>query len=100
LAPSEINFKPLNQESVLSGSQVIELYLKDRKMKEFAEIIKDSPLYPVVLDANNTVLSLPPLINSDHSKIKLTTKNIFVEITGIDQTKMNIALNTFISMFS
>jgi len=63
---------------------VIDLYLKDRKMKEFAEIIKDSLLYPVVLDANNTVLSLPPLINSDHSKIKMTTKNIFVEITGID----------------
>ena len=69
-------------------------------MKEFADILKDSPIFPIITDSQNTVLSLPPLINGDHSKIRLTTKNIFVEITATDLTKANIALNTFISMFS
>ena len=53
-------------------------------MKEFAEIIKDSPVYPLIYDYEGNTLSLPPLINGDHSKIKLTTKNIFVEITATD----------------
>ena len=53
-------------------------------MKEFADIIVDSPLYPVILESNGVVCSLPPLINSDHSKIKLTTKNVFIEITATD----------------
>lgn len=43
---------------------------------------------------------MPPLINGDHSKIKLETKNIFIEITATDLTKANIALNTLVSMFS
>jgi phenylalanyl-tRNA synthetase beta chain len=52
-------------------------------LKDFLPIIKDSPVYPVVLDANDVVCSLPPIINSDHSKIKLTTKNVFIEVTAV-----------------
>lgn len=46
------------------------------------------------------VLSLPPIINGDHSKIKLSTKNILIEITATDFTKANIVLNTMVTMFS
>ncbi len=63
---------------------MIDHYLEDKKMREFAEIISNSPLYPVILDSDGVVCSLPPLINSDHSKIKLTTKNVFIEITATD----------------
>ena len=73
---------------------------KDKNMKEFTDIIKDSPIFPIITDKNQTVLSMPPLINGDHSKIKLETKNIFIEITATDLTKANIALNTIVSMFS
>lgn len=53
-------------------------------------IIKDSPLYPVVYDSNNVVLSLPPIINSHHSRINVDTKNIFIECTATDITKVII----------
>ena len=33
-------------------------------------IIKDSLVYPVVLDAERTVLSLPPIINGAHSAVR------------------------------
>lgn len=75
----------------------MELYSSDKVLKDFLPIIKDSPVYPVVVDANNVVCSLPPIINSDHSKIKLTTKNVFIEVTATDLTKANIALNVIIS---
>jgi len=46
------------------------------------------------------VLSLPPIINGDHSKIKLSTRNVLIEITATDFTKANIVLNTIVTMFS
>lgn len=45
------------------------------------------------MDSKNMVLSLPPLINSDFSKISLETKNVFIEITATDKHKATIALN-------
>jgi hypothetical protein len=46
------------------------------------------------------VLSLPPIINSEHSKITLKTKNVFIEVTAIDATKAHIVLNTLCALFS
>jgi phenylalanyl-tRNA synthetase beta chain len=46
------------------------------------------------------VLSLPPIINGDHSKIKLSTKNVFIEVTATDATKADVVLNTICAMFS
>jgi len=46
------------------------------------------------------VLSLPPIINGDHSKITLKTKNIFIEVTATDLTKAEIALNMIVAAFS
>ena len=46
------------------------------------------------------VLSLPPIINGDHSKIKLSTRNVFIECTATDLTKANVVLNTMLTMFA
>ena len=78
----------------------MELYSHDSHLKAFVPIIKDSPVYPVIYDKNNVVLSLPPIINGEHSKITLNTKNVFIEITATDLTKASIVLDTLITMFS
>jgi len=46
------------------------------------------------------VLSLPPIINGDRSKISLETKNIFIECTATDLTKATVVINTLASLFS
>lgn len=51
-------------------------------------IIRDSPVYPIMLDSKNTVLSVPPIINGNHSKITLDSKNVFIELTATDETKL------------
>lgn len=58
------------------------------QLKQYLPIIRDSPLYPVVLDSNNVVLSMPPIINGHHSRITVDTKNIFIECTATDVTKV------------
>lgn len=100
LPPKEISFIPLNQTEKMDGERLMEFYSSDMKLKQFLPIIRDSPVYPVIYDANKTVMSLPPIINGDHSKIKLTTKNIYIESTATDYTKALIVLNTVVAMFS
>lgn len=84
----------------MNGKEIADFYTLDKNMKEYVDIIRDSPVFPLITDKNDTVLSLPPLINGDLSKIKLTTQNVFIEMTATDLTKAKIALNTMISMFS
>ena len=47
----------------------MELYEKDSFMKQYVPIIKNKPRYPLILDANDVVCSLPPIINGEHSKV-------------------------------
>jgi hypothetical protein len=48
-----------------------------------------APNYPVLYDAAVHVLSLPPIINGEHSRISPETKNVFIECTCTDLTKGN-----------
>ncbi|KAK9505144.1 hypothetical protein O3M35_009265 [Rhynocoris fuscipes] len=100
LPPEEIKFKPLNQEKEYTGKEIMDLYANHAQLKQYLHIIKDSPYYPIITDANGVVLSLPPIINGDHSKIKLSTKNIFIEVTATDLNKANIVLDTIVTAFS
>ncbi|KAJ3054202.1 hypothetical protein HK097_002425 [Rhizophlyctis rosea] len=100
LPPKDIQFAPLNQTKSMNAEELMTFYEADRKLSKFLHIIRDAPRYPVIYDQKRRVLSLPPIINSDHSKIKLTTKNVFIEATATDLTKAKIVLNTVVTMFS
>jgi phenylalanyl-tRNA synthetase beta chain len=43
---------------------------------------------------------VPPLINSDRSRISLATRDVLVEVTGTDAAKVGIALNMVVAGFS
>jgi phenylalanyl-tRNA synthetase beta chain len=45
-------------------------------------------------------MSFPPIINSELSKITLNTRNIFIDLTATDQTKLNIVTKMMVTMFS
>lgn len=98
--PKEIRFIPLNQTKEMNGEELMEFYSTHAQLKTFLPIIRDSPVYPVIYDANGVVLSLPPIINGDHSKISINTKNIFIECTATDLTKAKIVLDTIVTLFS
>ena len=69
-------------------------------MKKFTPILEGHSKYPVFFDAQRQVLSLPPIINSDKTKISLETKNVFIEITGTDIMKTRICLAILAATFS
>lgn len=99
LPPKDIHFVPLKETRKMDGNQLMEHLSTHLQLKQYLPIIRDSPVYPVIYDKNRTVLSLPPIINGDPSKITLETKNMFIEMTATDLTKANICLNTICAMF-
>lgn len=100
LPPKDINFIPLNQTKKVDGEGLMQFYENDKHLGKFLHIIRDKPLYPVILDSKRTVCSLPPIINSNHSKISVNTKNVFIEMTATDKTKLEIVNNILVAMFS
>ncbi|NXH22457.1 SYFB ligase, partial [Bucco capensis] len=99
-APSAIKFKPLNQCQEYTASQIMDLYRSDSHLKHYLQLIEDKPLYPVIYDSKGVVLSMPPIINGDHTKISVNTRNVFIECTGTDLTKARIVLDILVTMFS
>jgi phenylalanyl-tRNA synthetase beta chain len=104
-SPEAINFVPLTDDKGKSygGQELLDLYRSEteyKHLKPYTDIIYDSPVYPVIYDSQNMVLSLPPIINGKHSRIQLHTENVFIECTGTDVTKCNIVLDTVVTMFS
>jgi len=99
-APKDIVFKALNQQKEMNAAELMTLYESDLKLGQYLALIRDSPVYPVIYDSNGIVLSLPPIINGDHSKISLKTKNVFIECTALDYTKAVLTLTEVICMFS
>uniref|UniRef100_A0A803V0Y6 Phenylalanine--tRNA ligase beta subunit n=1 Tax=Ficedula albicollis TaxID=59894 RepID=A0A803V0Y6_FICAL len=99
-APSEIKFKPLNQSQEYTASQIMDLYRTDSHLRHYLHLIENKPRYPVIYDSNGVVLSMPPIINGDHTKITLNTRNVFIECTGTDITKAKIVLDVIVTMFS
>ncbi|KAJ8606347.1 hypothetical protein MRB53_041016 [Persea americana] len=88
LPPEQIEFAPLNQTKTMNANEMMAFYEKDKHLGRYLHIIRDSPVYPIIYDKNRTVLSMPPIINSNHSKITLETRNVFIDITATDKTKL------------
>ncbi|NXG31515.1 SYFB ligase, partial [Dromaius novaehollandiae] len=99
-APSEIKFKPLNQSQEYTASQLMDLYRTDSHLRHYLHLIENKPLYPIIYDSNGVVLSMPPIINGEHTKISLNSRNVFIECTGTDITKAKIVLDILVTMFS
>ena len=84
LPPEDIRFVALKQTEEKDAVQLCKDFMDDQKMKKFVPILDGHDRFPVFLDADRNVLSLPPLINSDRTKISLDTKNVFIELTATD----------------
>jgi phenylalanyl-tRNA synthetase beta chain len=102
--PSSFSFVPLTpDDQEFTAKDLLQHYETEptcKHLKPYVPIIKESPVYPVIMDSEETVLSLPPIINGSVSKIRLETKNVFIECTATDLTKANIVLDTMVTMFS
>ena len=84
----------------MNANALFDVFRNDIKMKKFLPILEPFDKYPVFYDQDRKVLSLPPIINSEATKISLGTRNVFIEITGTDIQKTKICLAVLAAQFS
>ncbi|GAB6135669.1 phenylalanine--tRNA ligase subunit beta [Thermococcus prieurii] len=88
-------FVPLGFEEELTLEEILE---KHEKGKEYGHLIKDKPYYPLLVDSEGKVLSMPPIINSETTgRVTTETRNVFVDVTGWDLNKVMLALNVVVT---
>ena len=100
LKPEHIHFVPLNREEEVNGDGLMAILKEDPKLGKYLYLLEGKEKYPVMMDSNGIIMSLPPIINSQHTKMTLNTHNVLLDVTGLDYTKCEIVLNTLIAMFS
>ncbi|MHA1943179.1 MAG: phenylalanine--tRNA ligase subunit beta [Candidatus Thorarchaeota archaeon] len=89
--PESIRFQPLGYEIEMDGPTIM---ADHEKGVEFGHIIKSHKKWPLLYDSRDEVLSLPPIINSNHlGKMTTETRNLFVEVTGTHLPTIYQALN-------
>src|SRR5918992_666484 len=78
----DYSFKPLGESSEFPIYQI----LKDLEIgKQYGHILSAFERYPLIVDSAGTVLSFPPIINSQATKVNEGCRNLFVEVTATDQ---------------
>ena len=100
LKPSEFKFVPLNRIQEVDGNGMMQILKEDPKLSKYLYLIEDKEVYPLMMDSNGVILSVPPIINGNHTKMTINTKNVLIDITGLDYTKCVIVLKILIAMFS
>ena len=75
-------FTPLSSEKDLSISEILET---TDVGKDYGKILGNSTKVPLILDANQQTVSFPPIINAAITTVTTKTKNLFVEVTGINK---------------
>ena len=100
LAKDSFEFLPLGKKEKMNGSSLLATLALDPKLKHYVPLLANEESFPAIVDSNGVIMAIPPLINSEHSKIKVSTKNVFIDVTAKDLTKANIVLNTLVAMFS
>jgi phenylalanyl-tRNA synthetase beta chain len=98
LEPDKIKFVPLESEREMTGLQILQRHPKGR---EYAHLLAGKPKFPVFIDADNNILSMPPVINSQTTgKITSETKEIFIECSGFDFNALSKCLNIIVTNFA
>ena len=96
--PKDANaFVPLEKDSEMTPDEILK---EHDKGKDYAHLIENFDKYPLILDKDDNVLSMPPIINGELTKIKEDTKNIIVDVTGTDERAVNQALNIICCSFA
>jgi len=95
--PPGFSFRPLGERTAMNLAEIL---TELPKGKEYAWILEGQEEYPILMDSKGMVLSMPPIINSEHTRIDEATDSIFVDVTATDWKAMNEVLNIIVTTFA
>ena len=87
-------FIPLGEEKEMTLDNILK---HTEKGKDYSWVLKGKEKYPLLMDSENKVMAMPPIINSIHTKVEENTKNLFIDVTGTDEKTINEILNIVVT---
>jgi len=74
-------FVPLGKKSPAAVSSIL---VDTDEGKVYGGALRGSRLYPIISDSEGVVLSFPPIINGNATRVTTKTRNMFIDVTGTD----------------
>ncbi len=97
-SPLSHRFTPLGSETEMTLQDILKHHPKGI---EYGNILKGAAKYPLFIDAEDKILSFPPIINSKRTgEVKVGMDYLFIEATGTEQKTVILSLNIFAAVLS
>ncbi len=93
----EFSFVPLDMKQKMTMREIGE---KHPKGADYIHTLDGFAKWPVITDKNGNVLSFPPVINGELTRVTEKTKTLFIDITGTSEIAINQALNILVAALS
>ena len=99
VGPDELRFVPLGLDpdsaaDAMTPAQVLERHPKG---VAYARLLADFARYPLLADENGDVLSMPPIINSERTRLRGGSTDFFIDVTGSGERLVGKALNVLVT---
>jgi len=93
-APNEIKFVPLDKTEEMTPQEVLE---KHEKGVAYRSHVDWASRYPLIVDRKGQVLSFPPIINGELTRVDNNTRNLFIDVTGTELNAISRSLNVLVT---
>jgi len=88
--PHSVKFVPLDKTEEMSLKEILEKHEKGVKYKH---LVDWAPKHPLLIDKDGRVLSMPPIINGELTRVNEKTENLFLDVTGTEYRAVEKSLN-------
>ncbi len=95
--PEGVKFLPLDKTEKMSPAEILR---KHEKGIAYKHLVDKAPRLPLLVDRENNVLSMPPIINGELTRVDKDTTNLFLDVTGTDYAAVQKSLNVLSTALS
>jgi phenylalanyl-tRNA synthetase beta chain len=95
--PNGIKFVPLDKTEEMTPQEVLE---KHEKGMAYKSEVDWASRYPLIVDRKGRVLSFPPIINGELTRVDEDTRNLFIDVTGTELNAISRSLNVLVTALS
>jgi len=96
LAVNEAEYVPLGYDRPMKLTEVLEYTEKGR---QFSRLVRKGN-YPLLKDSKDEILSFPPILNGESTKVTENTRDVLIDVTGTEPYLMMRLLNIMVTSFA
>ena len=93
-APNDVKFVPLDRTEEMTLQEILEKHEKGIAYKSHVDW---ASRYPLIVDKLGRVLSFPPIINCELTRVDNRTRNLFIDVTGTEPNAISRSLNVLVT---